>query len=471
MTVETQKKNRLTAKFQDPHLEHAYQEYSRTYFTGKDRVMFYVAILVYLLYVILDYFTLQNARTEVIGLRIALSLGALAVIGLTYLDFGKKHIQYLCCGLMATGGVSISYMVWLEGSVSPPYYVGLIMTAMILNNLVRISFLLSFGVLLLSYFSFIFAVAGIPYGRDVFAAHFFILNAFMLSSIAIYFLEIARRDEYMKFLLNQQYAQKLQYMFEDANRSIKRKNAVLNTLTHIFKTPLHQIIGYAQILEQESLGQHEATEYKEFSSNIHAAGQGLLRTVQRILTYSRLDSGSIKLSRQSTTTAELIDCALSRLVDEMEARNLVLEKPDRHFRIKVDGALMEQAVYELLANAVEASPDKGIIKISTEEAEDVVSIVITDQGTGIDLDKLDEIENTLERTEEFLGVSDKISLGITLTSRIVQTHSGRISFAHAEDGGTIATLTLDRTENEAALKPPAGEPGTAAQDKGLRRAS
>lgn len=471
MTVETQKKNRLTAKFQDPHLEHAYQEYSRTYFTGKDRVMFYVAILVYLLYVILDFFTLQNARGEVISLRIALSVVALAIIGLTYLDFGKKHIQYLCCGLMATGGVSISYMVWLEGSVSPPYYVGLIMTAMILNNLVRISFLLSFGVLLLSYFSFIFAIAGIPYGRDVFAAHFFILNAFMLSSIAIYFLEIARRDEYMKFLLNQQYAEKLQFMFDEANRSIKRKNAVLNTLTHIFKTPLHQIIGYAQILEQESLGPHEAKEYKEFSGNIHAAGQGLLRTVQRILIYSRLDSGSFKLNRQATTTAELIDCALSRLADGMDHRKLVLEKPERQFRIKVDGSLMEQAVYELLANAVEASPAGATIRIAAEETDDTISLVISDEGSGIDLDKLDEIENTLERTEEFLGVSDKISLGITLTSRIVQTHGGRISFAHADDGGTVAVLTLARAENEAAAKPAAGETATAARDEALRRAS
>jgi len=471
MDTVTPAKNRITATFADPELEKAYQGYSRMFFADKDRLMLYAAVAIYGLFVFLDYFVLQNARTEVISIRLFLMVGATAIIWLTRLEIGKKYFQEIACLLMTVAGVSISLMIWLEGSVSPPYYVGLVMTAMIMTNLVRIYFMLSIGALSLIYLSFALAISPLGWTNSVYAAHFFTASSFVLIIISSYIMEIGRRDEYVQYRENQNFAGQLQDMYDDAKRSIKRKNAVLNTLTHIFKTPLHQIIGYAQILEQESLGPHEATEYKKFSSNIHAAGQGLLRTVQRILTYSRLDSGSIKLSRQSTTTAELIDCALSRLVDDMEARKLVLEKPERHFRIKVDGALMEQAVYELLANAVEASPDGGTIRLTTEETEDTVSLVIADQGPGIDLDKLDEIENTLERTEEFLGVSEKISLGITLTSKIVQTHTGKLSFVHADDGGTIATLSLDRHENEASFKTPAGDAGSDGQNAALMQAS
>ena len=471
MDTVTPAKNRMTATFTDPELERAYQGYSRMFFADKDRLMLYAAVAVYGLFFVLDYFVLQNARMEIISIRLVMTVGAIGIIWLTRLEAGRKYFQEIACFLMTIAGVSIAFMIWLEGSVSPPYYVGLVMTAMIMTNLVRIYFMLSIGALSLIYLSFALAVSSIGWTNYVYAAHFFTASSFVLIIISSYIMEIGRRDEYIQYRENQNFAGQLQTMYDDAKRSIKRKNAVLNTLTHIFKTPLHQIIGYAQILEQESLGPHETIEYKEFSSNIHAAGQDLLRTVQRILTYSRLDSGSIKLMRQSTTTAELIDCALSRLVDDIEERKLVVDKPERHFRIKVDGALMEQAIFELLSNAVEASPAKGTIRITTAESNDTISLVITDEGTGIDLEKLDEIENTLERTEEFLGVSDKISLGITLTSKIVQIHDGKLSFVHGENGGTIATLMLDRTANEASFKPPARDTGSRGGDAPLMKAS
>lgn len=470
MTVESPTKNRFTATFQDAGLEKAYQLYSREHFTGKDRIMFYVAILVYALYVFLDFFTLQNARFEVMTMRVILSVLALGMIGVTYFEFGKKYIQYVCFGLMITGGVSVSFMIRMEGSLAPPYYIGLIMMAMILNNLVRIPFLLSFSVLFISYGVFFLLMLGVPYGRDVFAAHFFVLNAFLLCTVATYFLEINRRDEYLKWLANQQYAQKLQFMVDEANSSIKRKNAVLNTLTHVFKTPLHQIIGYAQIIEQESLGPHSVPEYKEFSTSVHSAGKNLLRLVQRILTYSRLDGDILKLSRQKTTTTEIIDCALSRLADEVEEKKLVIEKPETQIRLKVDGALLEQAYYELLANAVEAAPAKSTIALTVTEKEDgTIALSIRDHGNGFDLAMIDEMKNTLERTENFLSVSDKFSLGITLANKIVQTHDGEIDFAHAQDGGTIATILLRPAPETETGTPPSREERPSAET--LRQAS
>ena len=313
---------------------------------------------------------------------------------------------------------------------------------MILNNMARVSFPISVMVFTVWYLCFIPAIPTSATAIEIFSAHFFVLNAFLLAAGANYFLEINRREEFLKYSENQRYSQQLQVMMDNANRSLKRKNAVLNTLTHVFKTPLHQIIGHAQILEQAPLGPHSVPEYGEYSRNIHEAGNNMLRLVRRLLTYSRLDAGRVELNFQRTTTNEIIDCALSRFQDEIAEKNLTLAVPEERLRIKVDGAMLEMAVFELLENAIAASPSGSTLTIETGADDAATTIAIADQGTGIDLDRLEAIEDTLERTEEFLHVGDKISLGVTLANRIVMAHGGQLAFSLAGESGTRATITL-----------------------------
>ncbi len=435
--------NKFTARFRDPARERRYHDYALSFYSQKDRYMLYAAVAVYILYGFLDLLTLTNATFLILTMRMFCAIGAFLIIRFSMTPVGKRYFQELAGTLMLVAGLSICLMIWMEGTIDkPPYYVGLIVVAMVSTGLIRLTFSRTLFILLTLFTAFCLATWPMPADVGRIAATFFIFSSFMLAAVSNYLLEMSRRHEFIKHGERQKLHQQLEQMVEDANTSLKRKNAILNILTHVFRTPLHQIIGYAQILEQEALGKQQHPEYVEYSEHIHTAGQNLLRLVQRLMKHGRLEAGTIRFSPQNISVNELIECATSGVAQKASDKLVHISFERTALSLQVDAALIEDALYEILENAVEATPEGSTVSITAENNDTHVIFHIEDEGPGIDNEQLEQIRNSMEMTEEFLSVSEKLSLGVTLAEKIIALHQGALDIRRATDNGTVVEIRL-----------------------------
>ncbi|MCI5044450.1 MAG: ATP-binding protein [Aquisalinus sp.] len=435
--------SKFTARFRDPARERRYHDYALSFYSQKDRYMLYAAVAVYILYGFLDLLTLTNATFLILTMRIFCAIGAFLIIRFSMTELGKRYFQELAGTLMLVAGLSIALMIWVEGTIdTPPYYVGLIVVAMVSTGLIRLTVPRTLFILLTVFTAFCLATWQMPIDVGRIAATFFIFSSFLLAGVSNYLLEMSRRHEFIKHEERLKLHQQLEQMVEDANSSLKRKNAILNILTHVFRTPLHQIIGYAQILEQESLGKQQHPEYVEYSEHIHKAGQNLLRLVQRLMKHGRLEAGTIRFNPQKVSVNELVECASSGISKKATDKLVHISFERAPISLEADASLVEDALYEILENAVQATPEGGTVRVTADKTDQHVIFLIEDEGPGIDNEQLEQIRNSMEMTEEFLSVSEKLSLGVTLTEKIIALHKGELDIRRAPESGTIVEIKL-----------------------------
>ena len=108
--------------------------------------------------------------------------------------------------------------------------------------------------------------------------------------------------------------------------------------------------------------------------------------------------------------------------------------------MQFDRIKLRQAVLNLLTNAIEASPETGLITIWTQPLEDQVQIVICDEGAGIQ----DELREQIF-TPFFSTKKTGSGLGLAFTEKIVELHHGTVSAQNNPDLGATFTITLPLT--------------------------
>ncbi len=443
MAAASKEISKLTARFSDPLRERRYHEYALSFYSRKDRYMLYAAVAVYILYGFLDLLTLTNATFMILTVRIFCALGAFLIIRFSMTKMGRQYFQELAGMLMLVAGLSIALMIWMEGNIdTPPYYVGLIVVAMVSTGLIRLTVPRTLFVLLTVFTAFCLATWQMPVDVGRIAATFFIFSSFMLAGVSNYLLEMSRRHEFIKHEERLRLHEQLEQMVADAKSSLKRKSAILNILTHVFRTPLHQIIGYAQILEQESLGKQQHPEYVEYSEHIHSAGQNLLRLVQRLMKHGRLEAGTIRFTPERVSANELVECAMSGVSQKATDKKVHIAYERSNISVQADASLIEDALFEIIENAVEATPEGSSVNIRVEKTNSHVMFYVEDEGPGIDNEQLEQIRNSMEMTEEFLSVSEKLSLGVTLAEKIIALHKGELDMRRTGDTGTIVEIRL-----------------------------
>ena len=112
------------------------------------------------------------------------------------------------------------------------------------------------------------------------------------------------------------------------------------------------------------------------------------------------------------------------------------EYQDLSISLKVDPDLMEQAIYGLMANAIEASPDGAELLISATQDEENVTIGIRDYGPGLPFRPEPGNLEPGPSTKRF-----GTGLGIPIAYKICQSHGWNLAFEVVDEGGTLVTIT------------------------------
>jgi K+-sensing histidine kinase KdpD len=237
-------------------------------------------------------------------------------------------------------------------------------------------------------------------------------------------------------------------------QSERLKSALLDAVTHDFRTPLTSIkaSATAMLTDLETSERNNATPLldnegrKEMLQVIDEEADRLDRFVEGLTKLARIDAGDMHLQLQPSPIEEIVGAALRRAEPRTRTHRVEVWIDDLP-PVMVDEHAMSEAIYTLIDNAAKYSPpDSPIIVRASQKDENTIAITVEDRGPGIRADLRDRIFGKFFRAMRDGDVSDRrvagSGMGLAIAHGIVGAHGARIWVEDAE-GGTGAKLVIE----------------------------
>jgi PAS domain S-box-containing protein len=221
----------------------------------------------------------------------------------------------------------------------------------------------------------------------------------------------------------------------------RSKTAFFSNVSHEFRTPLTLMLGpLDDILNKESLSE----EIKAPLDAVHRNAVRLLKLVNNLLDYSRVEAGRAQAAYQQLDLAELTTDLASSFRSIIEKAGMTLSVDCREITSQVyaDRQMWEKIVLNLLSNAFKYTL-QGSIEVSLKQEGNFAVLDLKDTGVGIPekelphmFERFHRIENSAGRTHEGTGI------GLSLVHELVQLHGGTISVQSVEGEGSTFTVKI-----------------------------
>jgi len=228
--------------------------------------------------------------------------------------------------------------------------------------------------------------------------------------------------------------------------SDRTRRQLLADVSHELKTPLAAIRGYAETLAMPEVRLEEDTR-RRYLEIVGDETVKLERIVGDLLDLARLESGGLTLTCGAVPAAQLFRRVADRHERDMLEKQVTLETaiaPDTQ-EVWCDPARLEQALQNLVANALRHTPEGGQISLAAEQAGEGVRLIVRDTGPGIPEEHLPRIfdrfyKSDASRTDPYSQSGS--GLGLSIVKAIVERHGGTVSAANLVGGGAEFTITL-----------------------------
>ena len=221
-----------------------------------------------------------------------------------------------------------------------------------------------------------------------------------------------------------------------------RREFVAN-VSHELRTPLTSIRGYLETLLGGAL--EEPANARRFLKVAHTHAERLSRLVDDLLQLSDIETGKLTLRSALVLLRDVAGAVLGIFEDQAASKHLaLLNQVAPHVRVLADRDRLSQILVNLVDNAVKYTREGGEIRITaTQEAGDVIAILVADTGIGIastDLPRITERFYRVDRTRSrALGGT---GLGLAIVKHLILAHGGELSIESELGKGTTVRFTL-----------------------------
>jgi PAS domain S-box-containing protein len=225
------------------------------------------------------------------------------------------------------------------------------------------------------------------------------------------------------------------------------RKEMITRISHELKTPLTSIYGAIQILS-ESLRDQMNDNVLKFVDVIHRGSIRFKKLIENLLDISRMDSRKLELNAQQEDLSEIVNDCVNEMIYLANNRDLQINLNLPHDLLyELDKLRIEQAITNLISNAIKNTPFNGIISISLLDYKEYIDIKIEDTGVGLTPEeklKLFKKFGKIERYGMDLDVDiEGIGLGLFISKEIVELHKGRILVeSEGRNKGTTFTIRL-----------------------------
>jgi signal transduction histidine kinase len=227
----------------------------------------------------------------------------------------------------------------------------------------------------------------------------------------------------------------------------RMKDVFLSTASHELKTPLTSVIAYAELLNEHGVTL-SVEQRGEFLGRLQGEAQGLLALIEDILDLSRLETGKLRLRRQTLPVNAIVRAAIETARPMAVKYGIeVRERLDDSLAdLELDEVKIRQVLVNLLVNAIKFSPEKEPVTIATRHDGEFVVIEVLDQGPGV---KPEESAHIFELFGQGLrqqdGKTSGLGIGLQLVKRITELHGGHVGVNSTPGTGSIFWVRLPVT--------------------------
>jgi two-component system phosphate regulon sensor histidine kinase PhoR len=221
------------------------------------------------------------------------------------------------------------------------------------------------------------------------------------------------------------------------------KSAFVSMVAHEIRGPLSTVLSQIKIL-MDGLAGEVGAKQADILGKISRKVRGLVELTNELLDLSRIEAGLIVQDKQQVQLMDILDSLVGFMQVRAKEKNVSLSlKKATLPLINADGKSMEEVFSNLIANAINYSPEGGKITVAGEVTGDYVDIGITDTGYGIAPDELPRIFERFyrvknEKTRSIVGTG----LGLPIVRSIVEAHNGTIKAQSKEGVGSTFSVRL-----------------------------
>lgn len=259
----------------------------------------------------------------------------------------------------------------------------------------------------------------------------YILYALLILAL----LEFARRIAYSMI--------QLQNKVVVEQKMTELKLSFFTNISHELRTPLTLIVNpINEIAKNEKLSPLGS----EYIETVRKNANRLVRFVNQLLDFRKVQSGKEELYVQPIELVSFVN-EITALFSQAALEKNIKIKTLSNFEtlvVNLDKEKMDITIYNLLSNAIKFSPNNSVIAVELKVGNDnILKINVSDQGPGVDEDKLEDIFKLYYETDSGKNKNVGTGIGLALCKEYVQLHQGHIYAKNNADKGLTVSLEID----------------------------
>ena len=225
------------------------------------------------------------------------------------------------------------------------------------------------------------------------------------------------------------------------------KSEFLSTAAHELRTPMASIFGFSELLLKRK---YDEAKTRELLGTINRQASVLINLVNELLDLARIEARAGKdFHPQRRDIRPTIDAAVSNLLIQGDARQVLIDLPETLPELEFDADKMALCLTNVLSNAYKYSPDGGSIELTScpgsHNGCQMLGIQVRDHGIGMSPEQSARIFERFYRADPS-GNIPGTGLGMSLVKEIMDQHGGRVDVASVKGMGTTVTLWLKLPE-------------------------
>jgi signal transduction histidine kinase len=219
----------------------------------------------------------------------------------------------------------------------------------------------------------------------------------------------------------------------------KLRNDFVHHVSYELRTPLTNIIGFAQLLAEGVVGELNAKQL-EYAGYVTKSSAALLAIINDILDLATIDAGALELRLEEVDVAEAMKAAAECIQDRLteSAIELRIIATDGVGSLRADGRRVRQILFNLLSNAIGFSAPGQTVTLAAMRRADEIVFKVSDRGRGIPPEVLDRVFERFE-THTVGSRHRGLGVGLSIVRALVELHGGRVLIDSAPNEGTTVT--------------------------------
>lgn len=222
---------------------------------------------------------------------------------------------------------------------------------------------------------------------------------------------------------------------------IRYKLVFFTNIAHEFRTPLTLIQGSLEKEKRIMKANHWQPELEKTVRTMDKSVQRMLRLIDQLLEFRKMQAGKLKLSLQETDVVMFVQGICKMFDDAAESKQIdfKFESQLPAYLMYLDQQKMDKVVFNLLSNAFKYTPVKGRVVVSLAFQGGKLIVRVADTGVGIPKEKQAQL---FSRFMQSSYTGENFGIGLHLTHELVKVHHGEISFHDNEGGGAVFVVKI-----------------------------